>query len=302
MAYRSLVRPSPRCTALVALVATLALAAAAGAATPAQIVAALNAERAANGIPAGIRLNSGWSKGCAAHIRYETLNHLPFTHVEIPGNPGHTSAGALAGKNGDQAMTDTSFDTGNPFENLPYHMVTLLAPMINQAGAFESNGRDCIQLGTARTFPRDAVYSDPGPGAVNVVTSQVVRGEVPLAPGDLVGLPQGTRTGPHIYLFGAGPWVENTSGPLTVVSAKLSGPSGRSVALRTVDGRRFPQTFLGPYHAAVLIPVEPLGGGVYRVAVTLRAGRVSFTRKWEFSTTALPAARTVALTKIGADP
>ena len=95
--------------------------------TPGQIVAKLNAQRVANGIPGGITLNAPWTTGCEHHVRYEELNGITWTHQETPGKPGFTKDGQLAGAGGDQSYT-SGWEFGNPFENLPLHMATLMAP------------------------------------------------------------------------------------------------------------------------------------------------------------------------------
>src|ERR1035437_1798752 len=41
-----------------------------------QAIAVFNAERAANGIPAGITENPTWSADCAAHNNYEQINQV----------------------------------------------------------------------------------------------------------------------------------------------------------------------------------------------------------------------------------
>ena len=51
-------------------------------------MAALNAQRKANGIPAGIRLSSLWSGRCHKHDHYMELNRQ-LTHVEEPGKTGY---------------------------------------------------------------------------------------------------------------------------------------------------------------------------------------------------------------------
>src|SRR5581483_5730767 len=54
---------------------SLLLAGPAGAISASQVPAQLNGERAQNGIPAGITEDKKASSGCAAHNRYEHLNH-----------------------------------------------------------------------------------------------------------------------------------------------------------------------------------------------------------------------------------
>ena len=64
--------------------------------SPAGIIATLNAERRANGIPAGVHLKSTWSARCRKHDVYMDDNR-ELTHYEQQGNPGYTKGGAWAG-------------------------------------------------------------------------------------------------------------------------------------------------------------------------------------------------------------
>lgn len=267
--------------------AAVVLAASAAASTPQSIVASLNHQRVENGIPGGIVLNRAWTVGCEHHIRYEELNGIPWTHVETPGKPGFTKDGQLAGIDGDQQSGLGSFDGGNPFENLPLHLANLLAPTLHEIGAFESGGRTCIVVagGLARQFKVDQLFSYPGPGRAGVPSSQRVHGEWPASPGDVVGLPQGTTTGPTIYVYAEGPWVF-AEAPLEIGSAHVIGPGG-PVAIRVVDPRKHAK--IGPYTPPgcfFLIPVSPLrSGSTYRVDVTIRSKHgTTLSKHWQFRT------------------
>lgn len=276
-----------RCERLVAgtVLVSATLAGAAWAATPAQIVAKLNAQRVANGIPGGIVLDAAWTRGCQHHVRYEELNGIGWTHDEVAGKPGYTKDGRLAGLEGDQANTG-SYDGGNPYENLPLHLAGQLDPALARVGAYESGRRTCVSLasGWTRQFASNALYTYPGGARSGVPASQTVHGESPLAPGDVVGLPQGTKTGPTIYVFAVGPWLADPA--LRLRAAHLTGPHGR-VALRLVDpavrsalkGHLRPGIFF-------VIPVSPLGrGSRYTASVTVTARHgLAMTRTWRFVT------------------
>jgi hypothetical protein len=261
------------------------VAAAAFAATPQAIVATLNAERVANGIPGGIKLNHAWTTGCMHHVRYEELNGIPWTHQEIPGKPGFTKDGQLAGGAGDQDSGLGGWDSGDPFDRLPIHLANLLAPSLHEIGAYESGSRSCVMvaLGYTRQITTNAIYADPGPGRSSVPTSQTVHGEWPAAPGDVVGLPQGTTTGPTIYVLAAGPWLGEA--PLRLTKSSLRSSHG-PVAIRVVDPGRHPK--IKPYVAPgvfFLIPVSPLRSGTtYSVAVTIRSSKTTLTKTWQFRT------------------
>lgn len=72
---------------------------------PGQIVATLNAQRVANGIPGGITLNTQWTAGCQHRVHDEELNGIAWTHQETPGKPGVRKDGQIAGGAGDQSYT-----------------------------------------------------------------------------------------------------------------------------------------------------------------------------------------------------
>ena len=254
------------------------------AATPAQIVAKLNAQRAANGIPAGITLDPVSTRGCEHHIRYEELNGIPWTHEEVPGRPGFTKDGKLAASTGLQAYYG-SFDQVNPYENAPLHLAALLQPHLSRIGAFERGRRSCVvPAAYARELTANAVYTYPGGGRYGVPTSQTVHGEAPNSPGDMVGLPQGTTTGPTIYVLAAGPWTGEL--PLRLTAAHLISKRG-PVAIRVVDPARHaairPYVFPGVFF---VIPVKPLSPGtVHTATVTVRSARgTTRTKRWQFAT------------------
>jgi hypothetical protein len=253
--------------------------------SPSQIVGKLNAQRAANGIPAGITLNTAWTTGCMHHVKYEEANGIPWTHEEVAGKPGFTKDGQLAGGAGDQSYTQ-GWELGNPFENLPLHLANLLAPSLQQIGAYQSGRRVCMEiaLGNTRQFADNAIYTYPGNGRTGVATSQTVHGEWPHSPGDVVGLPQGTTTGPTIYVFSVGSW--QFAGKLSLAASSLAGPRG-PVSYRVVDPQL--HAAIKPYVAAgvfFLMPVSPLAAHTsYSASVTVKAADgTTQTKTWKFTT------------------
>lgn len=131
-------------------------------ATPSRIVANLNAQRVANGIPGGIKLDSVATRGCEAHIRCEELNGIGYTHVETKGKPGYTTAGVVAAAESDLADTG-GWDSVNPFEDLPLHLANLLEPRLAKVGAYASGARSCISIvgGNSRQFTKNQVFTYP---------------------------------------------------------------------------------------------------------------------------------------------
>jgi hypothetical protein len=263
-----------------AVVATLALAAPAPAlaqepgTTPEEAIAALNAQRAAHGIPGDLVENPELSLGCQMHMAYEAVHgRSPVQpHAEDPAKPGYTALGDLAARSSVLAGRWSSWAAGNPWEDAPIHLMDTLAPALVQTGWYPG----CMW--TAPTVPRPApptprVFTYPGPGAT--IYPQQAAYESPFVPGDFVGLPMGTVTGPHLLVmpFGQAPGLgpDESSGPTRVVAASLAGPSGL-VEVRSVDQSTVgPRGNLGAYlEGAILIPATPLApASTYRARVAL---------------------------------
>jgi hypothetical protein len=265
----------------VAGVAVAALPAAAGAAVPtAGIVAALNAERARHGLPADVVEDPGWSAGCALHNAWQARNGGALVHGETPGTPGYTEAGHEAGA-GSILSRGASWRQGNPWRYAPLHYMQMMAPALSVTGAAESGDADAYNCmwtwaGMRREFRAVSGYAIPGDGATGIDPSETAS-ESPFVPGDFVGLPEGTTTGPHIYWFTAGPR-EPSDGPydpddptfgwndtgVRLVEARLTGPAG-PLELRSVDTTT-PR--VGAYlpAGAISIPVRPLTPGAAHVA------------------------------------
>jgi hypothetical protein len=262
-----------------ALAAVMTAAASGGGATHATIVAALNAERAASGIPATVRENADWSSKCAKHVAYlDATGQL--SHTEDASSPASSADGRWAGENSVLAMGAT-WEHGNPFATAPLHLIQLMSPELRRVGVDESPaGTVCMT-----TFPgyasagwkKPTVYSVPGNGAVGVPYAETAR-ELPFVPGDFVGVPRG-ETGFNIMVFAEGiadRWNAH------IASATLTGPSG-PVEVRTVD-RTTPTVgdYLPP-GSGFVIPVAPLAPGTsYTASVVFAGGKAR--RTWQFTT------------------
>ncbi|MGZ4403449.1 MAG: CAP domain-containing protein, partial [Gaiellaceae bacterium] len=262
--------------AVVALAAAGAAAAGSGAA-PGAILAALNSERTANGIPGRVKENPSWSEKCASHIAYMGSTGT-FGHSEDPASPAYSADGNWAGQNSVLAM-GSDWPSGNPFVNAPIHLIQLMSPQLRQVGVEASSGFVCVTTWPgydSSDWKKPTVFSVPGNGATGVPYAETAD-ELPFVPGDVVGLPRGTRTGFNIMVFAEG--VLDPS-HLRITAATLTGPRG-PVALRTVD--RTTST-VGPYlpsGSGFLIPVAPLEPGTtYRASVSF--GRSKAQRTWHF--------------------
>ncbi|HXY82036.1 MAG TPA: CAP domain-containing protein [Gaiellaceae bacterium] len=268
-------------TLLLSLAAAAALAhsASAAAAGHPAILAALNAERAANGIPAHVRENPAWSARCAEHVAYMAATGR-FSHSENPTSPEYAASGSWAGEHSVLAE-GASWHDGDPFASSPIHLIQLMSPELRQVGIDDdASGYLCMTTWPgydASGWNKATVYSDPGDGAVGVPYAETAN-ELRFVPGDFVGLPRGTTTGFNIMVF-----AEGTADPwhLHIVSATLTGPDG-PVAVRTVD-RTTPT--VGPYlppGSGFVIPVAPLRPDTtYRALVRFAGG---LRHSWQFTT------------------
>ena len=208
---------------------------AAGAASTAQIVKLLNAQRAANGIPAGVTENPVWNVACQLHNAYEH-RYNELSHSETEGKPGYSSAGNLIAETSVLAQGlewNPASPPGDPYDNAPFHLFDLLNPRISSTGAADSEGFGCveIELGTLRAAPAAVTaYSYPGNHRRDVPVSQRAS-EMPETPAQAVGFGKKT-TGPNLFVYFDGPWA---NGSRALVSSATMSSSHGSVALRWVD-------------------------------------------------------------------
>ena len=261
------------------------LPAAARGADAAGAIAALNAQRAANGIPAGIVENPDWSAKCVAHANYLVANGGQLAHAEDPAKPGYSQDGDWAGTNSVLAISRWWDDGTNPFEHAPIHLMQTLTPTLEVTGAGSAGLIGCMTTWPGYTRPAPpapTLLSYPGDGRVDVPPAETAA-EMPFVPGDFAGLPQGTRTGPHLYALAWG------AGRGRISAASLTGPAG-PVAVRTVDNTT-PE--LGGYlpSGGIVIPVSPLAArSTYTASVTFAGRRdqsapeTVVARTWSFQT------------------
>jgi hypothetical protein len=276
--------------ALVALAVALPVAGA-QATTAQQAIDYLNAQRAANGIPAGIVENPEWSQGCAQHNAYLQRHPEQWdvnAHDEDPGKDGYTPTGQQAAQSAVLTSSDgyAAFRGANPWERAPIHLMQMLAPALSVTGYADTPGA-CLWTwpGYQRAGPEPpAVYTYPGEGAT--IYSSMGVSERPFSPGEFVGISQADTTGPHLYFMvhGADVW----AGRGSITSASLSGPEGQ-VQVRTVDNNTVgPLGDLGSAlpPGGIVIPVRPLGPGrTYNAGVTFTTNSgVVLSRTWSFRT------------------
>lgn len=241
----------------------------------------LDAERAADGLPAGLTLAPRWSAECAAHDDYERDNGV-LTSTENPDSPGASVGGAWAGLNSDLAQGRWTRAV-NPWENAPIHLLALLAPSLSVVGIDDSDGYQCVTtypgLVRAPTIT-DRISTYPAAGAVRVAPSEQAR-ESPFVPGQFVGIPSGRTAGRELFVY-LNLAHQTEQAPVHVLSAKLTA-AGRPVALRWVDSQT---PTVGRYlPGAILIPVEPLRPQTrYTASVSVQDRSATLARRWSFTT------------------
>jgi Carboxypeptidase regulatory-like domain len=241
----------------------------------------LDAERAADGLPAGLTLARRWSAECAAHDDYERDNGV-LTSTENPDSPGASVGGAWAGLNSDLAESRWT-QTANPWEDAPIHLLALLAPSLSVVGIDDSNGYQC-----AATYPglvrapttTDRISTYPADGAERVAPSEQAR-ESPFVPGQFVGIPSGRTAGRELFVY-LNLAHQTGQAPVHVLAAKLA-TRGDSVALRWVDSQT---PTVGRYlPGAILIPVKSLRNRTrYTASVSVQDRSATLTRRWSFTT------------------
>jgi len=261
-----------------------------------EIVGWVNAQRAAQGIPAAILHDAALSDGCAKHNAYGRLNNV-LLHDEDPALPGYTAQGDAAAGTSVLYRGTTWTATRNPFETAPLHLHALLAPRLDRMGASEDQGFGCATTTASRARPApstDRTYTYPGNGATGWVLSQVAS-ESPYTPGEKATppIPANTRTGPYLYVMFDGPTV-TLQDIAQGSSATLTGPQG-PLTVSVVDNgtpglRGYLPTGMQVIPIAPLLPATTYTASV-AASVTTQGGigpPRSFSHTWSFTTEALP--------------
>lgn len=261
----------------VVLAATLLPCTPASAASDVEAIAALNAQRALNGIPANLRVSSALSDGCAKHIAYIARNGGGLTHTEEPAKPGYTAEGAgLAGgthrgevlKTGPDYWDNVSL---SPWTDSPLHKWLMFQPAGGAAGYAADGRTSCMRFGLDGGASAGG-YAFPGGDATGVPVRVDTSRESPYSPADLVGVSD-TQSGPPIVLYRVGARADIARATL----ASAAGPA----EIRLVDSRTPALDGTPNRFGSYVVPVRPLDSGTrYTLDVVFTDGgtyRTTFT-------------------------
>ena len=240
---------------------------------------AVNAYRAMSGLDP-VTENASWSAQARAHSCYMLRNGI--THDEIPGRPGYTAGGDLAGNNGNVAASGRIDESARGFVdmwvNSPLHLIGMLRPNLTVTG-FGTCTNPSTDWKSAATLDvlRGVDRNRPAP------TSPVVF------PGRDSTIPFADATDASRTRLGVCGWSGTAGLPLIVMmpdavgnaSASLRGPGGAIDVCEVHAGNvrdALHESILGP-NTVLLIPRQPLRDGGYSVSLSTSGGSVN----WSFS-------------------
>jgi hypothetical protein len=151
----------------------------------ARAVSDLSQQRQANGIP-----------------RIST-NITAYAKRWCPNEDHGPSAGELARNTSSYNQWDT---TMTPWDTAPAHQFSMYNPAFTAAGSSTANGESCLGLGKPSiNLASPTFYSFASTnGDTLVPTTEIVRNEIPYAPQQFVGIPQGVVTGPQLLVYALG--------------------------------------------------------------------------------------------------
>jgi uncharacterized protein YkwD len=240
----------------------------------------VNAYRAMSGV-APVGENQTWSSEAYSHSCYMLYNGI--THDEVPGNPGYTAGGDVAGNNGNVAVSSSATATARSFVDLwmtgPFHAIGVLRHGLRTTGFGLCANPDTSPWRSAATLDvlRGIDASAPRPPSAIVFPG---RGAT-VAMGRFV-----TESPNPMTLCGwsgdAGlPLVAMMPGAVSGASASLTGPGGpiETCVLHQGNTSGVAQGILGSENAVVVMPRVVLGPGTYTATVTSTGGTVT----WSFT-------------------
>jgi hypothetical protein len=217
------------------------------------ILDTINTEREMAEI-APLTTQSDLNSACSAHAKYMNSATV-LTNDELVGSPLYTAAGLWAAQNSALAEVGSGFEPEDPWKDAPFHEFQLMHPWLAKTGVGVSGNFICMVTGGDRSADGASSYAlQTVPGTGQYVPPEETAVESPFTPGDEVGLPAGTRTGPNLLVYAVGPQHLTT---VTITAATLTAADGSTVPVRWVDGSS-PRS--GKYldGGAIVIPAYPL--------------------------------------------
>lgn len=246
-------------------------------------VGIVNTYRQMSGL-APVGTNATWSAESAAHSCYMLQNGI--SHDEIPGNPGYTPGGDVAGNSGNVAVSSAFGATPRDHINLwmtgPFHAIGILRHNLVTSGfglcaqentptPWRSGGTlDVIRgLDGSRSRPSNPIVF-PGDGATLPLNAFVTEYPNPMT---LCG-----------WTGNAGlPLIAMLPNDVTSANSTITGPNGPMETCTLHKGNTgadgTAQAILDGDNAVVVMPRQILADGTYTVTVTSNGGNVT----WSFT-------------------
>ncbi len=239
----------------------------------------VNTYRAMSGL-APVTANSTWSAEAEAHSCYMLLNGI--THDEVPGRPGYTSGGDVAGNSGNVAVSSAVSATPRNHIDLwmtgPFHAIGILRHNLRSSGfglcasadtptPWRSGGTLDVLRGLDGTPRPSQPILFPGNGATVPLHSFITETPNPV-----------TMCG---WSGAAGlPLIAMMPSTVSAATATLSGPGGPVQTCVLHAGNANDNTaraIMAGDNAVVVVPRQPLADGVYTATVTSDGGATSWT-------------------------
>jgi hypothetical protein len=240
----------------------------------------VNAYRAMSGV-APLSESSSWSSEAHAHSCYMLYNGI--SHDEVPGNPGYTPGGDVAGNSGNVAVSSSVGATARNHIDLwmtgPFHAIGVLRHSLrttgfglcasNDTSPWRSGATLDVLRGIDGSAPRpSAPVVFPGRGATVSMTRFITEAPDPMAmcgwSGD-AGLPL----------------IAMMPGGVSTANATLTGPAGpiETCVLHPGNTSGVGQGILASENAVIVMPRAILSPGSYTASVGSNGGTVT----WSFS-------------------
>ena len=242
----------------------------------------VNTYRAMSGLEP-VSENTTWSSQARAHSCYMLQNGI--AHDEIPGRPGYTEGGDIAGNSGNVAVSSSVSATARNHVDLwmtgPFHAIGILRYNLRTSGFGL-----CADSDTPTSW-----HSGGTLDVIRGIDNSAVRPATPiLFPGDGATVPLNrfiTEFPNPMSMCGwsgdAGlPLIAMLPNDVTSATATLTGPNGPIPTCSLHKGNVSDSTarsILDGDNAVVVMPREVLADGVYTATVNTNAGNVT----WSFT-------------------